>query len=722
MSLLRRPGKATPVSVDRRQREALARASSGDFSPLAAYCRDQLKTNPKSVFALTNLAVCVHANGDYFEAIRLCEEALAVDGQHATALSNLTMYFCEVRNWRKALEFGHRAAAAAPSNSNAWLNLSWAANSLGQFPLGEQASKRALSLDRGSTKALNNLANALKGQGRISEAIPIYERLVLEADERQLAASNLMLALQYDETASTDTIVDWARKIGQMFMESASHKQEPRGGIALPQTRGKLRLGFLSPDFNDHAVMYFVEPLLCRIDRSRFETVAFYLYQDKDDVTRRVERFTDYFVVLSGRKTHDQAAEIRRHNIDLLIDLAGHTAKTGLPAMAYRPAPLQATWLGYPGTTGLPTIDFRITDTIVDANATPDEYTEELLFVTRTPFCVYRPCTRQPLKRYWREFRPAPTPALANGYVTFGCCNNISKITPRTVKLWGSVMARLPTARLLIEGKSITEDSVRSLFLERFTDVGVKEDRLLFVERDPRNQYLTYHKIDIALDTAPLTGGTTTMDLLWFGVPLVTLGGKSFRERMSVSFLSAIGRPEWIAESEEQYVSICENLAKDINALNQIRLAQRQQVEHSPLMNEEHFVENFEQLIIEKIEEKNVKSHTKRTSTQVSSLDRSWVVRNDRTRIKKQEVIRQMKELYSANAWGNLKQLCVDTIESLPNEPYALSFLAAAEWRAGSRDRACDYLSAALDNHPNARAIEPLLSTMTSQLKPQGTS
>jgi predicted O-linked N-acetylglucosamine transferase (SPINDLY family) len=574
-------------------------------------------------------------------------------------------------------------------------------------------------LDGRNHKAVNNLANALKGQGRISEAIPLYEELVKNSPEKQLAASNLMLALQYDESADTQKIVGWAKTIGKMFVENAQTAPMTAPGLSVPKTRGKVRLGLVSPDFNDHAVMYFVEPLLCRLDRDKFELVAFYLYQDKDIVTHRVERFVDYFVVLSGMKTHDQAAEIRRHNIDLLIDLAGHTAKTGLPAMAYKPAPMQATWLGYPGTTGLTEIDFRISDPIVDANAEPGEYTEELLFVKKTPFCVYRPCIRQPLKRYWNEFRPQPTPAKTNDYLTFGCCNNIAKITPRTIRLWGDVMAALPTARLLIEGKSITDGPVRDLFVERFGEVGITEDRLILVERDSKNQYLTYHKIDIALDTAPLTGGTTTMDLLWFGVPLVTLEGTSFRERMSVSFLTAIDRAEWVAKSEADYISICKTLASDLDKLNDIRLTQRRRVEQSPLMDEEAFVEEVERVISEKIQS-SVTATQERKLPKRAVVDRSYIVRVDRTRISRVEATAGKKDLFKQKNWPSLKQLCIETLETLPNEPYALSFLASAEWNMGNRERARDYLVAALETHPNHQNLQPLLLAMDAKTVGQG--
>ena len=261
--------------------------------------------------------------------------------------------------------------------------------------------------------------------------------------------------------------------------------------------------------------------------------------------------------------------------------------------MACKPAPIQATWIGYPGTTGMAeTMDYLITDPATDPSGVENLYSERLLRLD-SRLCVYRPLVRNPLYRYQPAYAVKPTPALEAGYITFGSCNNLGKLTDNVLSTWARIVSAVPHAQLLIEGKGFENDATRQRYKDRCVGLGFRAEQLKFVPLDGRNQYLTYHDIDIALDPFPLNGGTTSMDVLWMGVPLVAMAGHSFRDRLSAGILLHLGRSEWLASDVDGYVQIACNLAKDFDRLNHTRLNLRNELEQSILMREDRFCHRF---------------------------------------------------------------------------------------------------------------------------------
>ena len=260
--------------------------------------------------------------------------------------------------------------------------------------------------------------------------------------------------------------------------------------------------------------------------------------------------------------------------------------------MAHKAAPVQVSWLGFPATTGLDALDYKFTDEVTDPPDAQEQYTEQL-YRLPTLFACYRPMSRNPLWRYQPRYLVRPTPALENGFVTFGSCNNLGKLTDDVLALWGRILEAVPGSRLLIEGKNLNRPDFANAYRERCRGLGLDPERLELVALHSDNQYLTYHRIDIALDPFPLTGGTTTFDVLWMGVPIVSMVGQSFKSRMGVGLLTYLGRSDWLAETAEDYVRIACGLAADIEALNTLRLGLRSEVEASALMREDIFNHHF---------------------------------------------------------------------------------------------------------------------------------
>jgi len=345
-----------------------------------------------------------------------------------------------------------------------------------------------------------------------------------------------------------------------------------------------LRIGYVSPDFRAHVVGANVLPILKRHDHARFLVYCYSNVKRPDALTPQFQATADAWREIAFRSDQDAADLIRADQIDILVDLTLHTAGNRLAVFARKPAPVQATWAGYPGTTGLDAMDYRVTDPHLDPPGLFDDcYSEESI---RLPdfFLCYEPLES--------EIGITAPPAVGNGYITFGCLNNFCKVNPLVLKLWARVLRGVAGSRLtLLAG----EGSHRQETVNRLTDEGISRDRVTFVPRRSRAQYLaSYHGIDIGLDTIPYNGHTTSLDSTWMGVPVVTLVGSTVVGRSGLSQLTNLGLPELIATSPEQYVQIAVDLAQDWPRLSRLRSTLRERMRASPLMDAPRFTRNLE--------------------------------------------------------------------------------------------------------------------------------
>ena len=578
------------INEDEKQ-AALKEYAAGRPQALEAYCRRVLGAIPGEAFAVAHLSNLLAERGDYAGAIALSEEGIKREPANASHYMNLAHFNIQIKRHQTALRHAREAVRLTPLSELAWVNLSSAAYCAEQFEESIAASNKALEINPKSFGGTNNLATAHKGIGDLPAAIAAYRRAMALDPKSVTPLTNLLLTMLYHAETPVSEVVETAKTYARQFEAPVVSKRKPHRNSALPDRR--LRIGFLSPDFNNHAVMYFAEPVLYRLPRQDFEVYCYYTYAGADTTTERVKSLVDRFRYVMVSKPEQVAQTIQDDEIDILIDLAGHTAKNGLQAMCYKPAPVQVTWLGYPGTTGLSSIDWRVTDHIADPpGVEKDQYTEGLV---RLPgcFCVYRPHIRDANQRFDPRYQVRETPALANGFITLGSCNNIAKLTAPTIAVWSQILRAMPTAKLLIEGKDFANPLSSKGLRAMLANNGIGEDRLKLVNRDPTNQYLTYHQIDIALDPFPLTGGTTTFDTLWMGVPVVSLLGRSYRERLSATILHNGGFGDDIATTQQAYIARVLALAADLPALNARRMAQRQKMQVSVLMDERKFVALF---------------------------------------------------------------------------------------------------------------------------------
>lgn len=444
--------------------------------------------------------------------------------------------------------------------------------------------KKSLKIRPDSGLALGGLATCLFRYGELDDSIK-YFRKKLEVDpEAELAHSNILLSMIYSENVSPLELAEeakqYGRNISRIFPEKTCFKNERK-------KNRKLRVGYVSPDFKDHPVQYFLGHLLRNHNREHFEIFAYSNTMNNNPVMARMKKFVDVWRDIWGLDDEKCCELIINDNIDILVDVAGHTAHNKLKIFAKRAAPVQVTWLGFPATTGIQNIDYRITDSYAEPEGMTEHLNAETLWRLPRIFCAYEPHNPSP------QVIDHP-PFEDNGYVTFGCFNNFVKVRDPVLATWGKILHQVSGARLLLEIENIDNPEYLKKTEDRLRRQNVALDSVILRPRVRSSQFSLYNQIDIALDPFPCVGGTTSFDTLWMGVPLITLAGRHFGSRMGVSILENAGLQDLIAENTDEYISIAVNLAKDKNRLKTIRHKLRDRFSACPAMNQESFAQDME--------------------------------------------------------------------------------------------------------------------------------
>lgn len=470
----------------------------------------------------------------------------------------------------------------------AWANYSTLLYTVQDYQGAKDAICRAIELEPSDAGLLSNYANTLKETGAIAESLAAQRRAVAAAPAEAAIRSNLLYTMMFDEATTPQDLLREAQACAALMKAPG-----PARPLQAPKDTGRIRLGMLSNDLYAHACAYFIIPFLANLDHTRIEVFVYALNGRKDNITQKIRNYAEHFVDISATPAASIPDLIREARLDVMIDMGGYSRNSPLQYMAHRLAPRQITWIGYPGSTGMPEIDFRLVDNVTDPEGHEAYYTEQLM---RAPVvsAAYFPLVGRPLDAYAMAYRPRPTPALEAGHVTFGCSVNLAKISARTLRMWGQVLARCPGSKLLLECAGLDKDPVRQPLLARMEQAGIDSDRVICVPRRGENQYLIYHSIDIVLDTSPVTGGTNACDALWMGVPVVTFCGHASHERIAASIVASVGLAGLGCLTEEQYVETAASLAADVAQLNALRLSIRQRFEASPLFDAAAFCRWFE--------------------------------------------------------------------------------------------------------------------------------
>jgi len=559
-----------------------ALAEMGSFDDAIAACREAVRIRPGFAAAHSNLGNALRHRGEIKEAISECKRAIEINPNLAHGFNNLGNALNDNLQFEEAIDAYRQAIELNPNHAGPYSNLAIVLKEIGDVERAIAAARRAILIDPGFGEAHTNLGNILWANGQIDECIAACRRGVELRPHSADAHSALLFFLQYHTGYDPAMILEehqrWyerhARALAASIGEFTSDRDPNR----------RLRIGYVSPYFRDHCQSFFTIPLFSSRNRVEFEVFCYSDVANPDAVTERIRNLVDAWQSTAGMADEKVARIIREDKIDILVDLTMHMAGGRPLVFARKPAPIQVAWLAYPGTTGLPTIDYRLTDPWLDPPGQNDAiYTEKTVRLGDTFWCYYP---------YSGAHPPGDAPAERLGYVTFGCLNNLGKVNEQVLRLWARVLRRVENSHLLMLS---AEGNHRQAMLDVFQSEGVDPQRVEMMPRCPRAEYLQSHyQIDIGLDTFPYNGHTTSMDAMWMGVPVVTLRGSTVVGRAGASQLTNLKLTELIAQTPDEFVEIAARLAGDLPRMVELHRTLRDRMMASPLTDASRFARNVE--------------------------------------------------------------------------------------------------------------------------------
>ena len=569
----------------------VALTALGRCEEAIASLRRALELQPAFADAHYNLGNALRNHGRPREAVAAYREAIRVQPNFADAYSNLGVALKDLRAFDEALAVFHQAIQLRPDLASAHSNLGIILHERGQIDEAAAAYRRALALAPDFADAHNNLGNALKDRGCLDEAVAALRRAIQLQPQHAIYGSNLILTLQYSSACSTAELALERRRWNDAH--AAPLRAHWRAHENIPDPARRLRVGYVSTDLRDHVVGRTLLPCFEAHDREQFEFVVYSGSTAADAVRERFRRGSVLWRETSALSDEKLAATIREDRIDLLVDLSLHTAGHRLRVFARKPAPVQLSWLGCPGTSGLAAMDYRISDSFLEPPGAAATGEAEQALLMPDAWCCYAPPVDSPA--------PGDLPAVRTGRVTFGSFNQFAKVNERVLTRWAAILREVAGSRLLLLSKGGAEERTR----ETLAACGIAPERVAFLPYHPAaaiasaadvpfDYLLRYRQVDIALDSFPYNGMTTTGDALWMGVPVVALIGTTPISRASFSLLSNVGLPELAARSEEEYVAIATSLARDLPRLAALRATLRARMEASPLLDPARFTRHLE--------------------------------------------------------------------------------------------------------------------------------
>lgn len=570
-------GQAVLIAQDRQQH--------GDLAGAEKIYRLILTVDPKHGDATFFLGLIYHQMGNPRQAFTLLKRAIE---QHPNVYKyqfNFGIICDELSALEESIK-AFRGAIAIDPQANAWGNLGKVLKQFGQLDEAAECCKQCIQLQEHFQNAIpyNNLGTVYQQQGKLQEAVECFAMAVSIDATDAMAHSNYLYTLNFLSQPNLQDIFKAHKNYGARFDRPMAAREKP---VAADGAR-KIRVGYVSADFRLHSVAHFIEPILAAHDQSKFELFCYYNHSIVDERTKHMKSVVPNWRLIHKREDAEVADLIRRDGIDILVDLGGHTGTNNLTLFGFKPAPVQVSWIGYPNTTGLKSMDYRITDALADPPGEADALHTEKLWRMPECFSCFEAPTDSP--------NVGPLPAIKNAHITFGSFNNFAKTTSEVIAVWANILKRVPQSRLMLKNKSMAAKHVQTFIFSHFAKHGVRPEQLdlMTMDNEQASHLDRYNCVDIALDPFPYNGTTTTFDALWMGVPMVVLSGCNHVSRVGVSQMSNLGLPELIARDSDDYVDIAVKLANDVPRLVALRAGMRERLNNSPLMNVPRFTKNLE--------------------------------------------------------------------------------------------------------------------------------
>ena len=552
---------------------------AGKFNESLFATQKAVELVPNDSGAYYNLGLTFKCLGKFKQALSSYQKAIAIKPDFAEAHVNLGDTFLELGKTQDAFSSYQTAIAIRPDFAEAFSNLGVTLIELGKLEDAVNCYQKAIAINPNFAPALSNMGNALKDLGELEDAVASYQKAIAIKPDFIFAHSNLLFCLNYHPDLSADAIFAehcrWDEIHARHLLAQATHDR-PRD----PNRR--LRIGYVSPNFNRHSAASFIHVLLSNHDKTQCELFAYAEVSVEDEISKQLKNCVDHWQNTVGMSDETLAERIRIDGIDILVDLAGHTKGNRLLVFARKPAPIQVSWLGYGYTTGLQAMDYFLTDHHLAPIGSESFFSEKLL---RLPlFTAYRPQTGMG--------DVGPLPALRNGGITFGSTSRSVRLNYRVIRAWAAILDRLPTSRLMINSASFRSEGMQARIRAKFAAHGVDPCRLIVGFESPPWDVL--RQTDITLDCFPHNSGTTLFESLYMGVPFISLATRPSLGRIGATLLQGVGHPEWLATTEDEYIEKAVLLATDLHKLTQLRGTLRSEMKTSVLMNEPAFVLSVE--------------------------------------------------------------------------------------------------------------------------------
>ncbi|CAN2041792.1 protein O-GlcNAc transferase [Candidatus Magnetomoraceae bacterium gMMP-15] len=641
--------------------------------------KDALSLKPDYAEAHYNLANALINCEKFQSAQKHYKQALHFKADYAEAHYNLANALMNKGKLESASNHYKKTLYLKPDFADAHNNLGVALSRQFKFKEACKHYKESLRLRPNYAGAYNNFGVALDAQGRSDQAVNYYKTAV-ELDPCFMETqSNFLFCLNYLPEYTAEVIFNKHCEWGKKQIDLNDNISSFHANLPLPDR--PLRIGYVSPDFRNHPVAYFFEPILVNHDPLNIETVLYSEVSKPDAVTQRFKSLANVWRNTCNITDEELIKQIIADGIDILVDLAGHTSNNRLLVFTKKSAPLQLSYLGYPGTTGLDTIDYRITDAVADPPGKTEKYhTEKLIRLPDSFFC-YKPPDE--------NIEIFDLPALKKGHITFGAFHNFAKCT-HALELWVEILNKLPDSQLIIQSKPFVEKEMRKQIHNFFAEQNISEDRVELAAYAPFSEYLKLHnKVDIILDTFPWNGHTTSCHSLWMGVPVITLAGDCHAGRLCLSLLSSLGLQEWAAYSTEDYVQKAIQFGSDFKKLSDLRQNLRNRLINSPLCDAKKFTRDLESIYRRIWKKWCKKEHIKNN------------VRNTENNLSLKDAIKH----HRAGQLKEAENLCLDILKNQPDNLDALHLIGVIARRFGKFENSINYLNKAIKINSNIAAI-----------------
>lgn len=535
-----------------------------------------------------DLGYCYWKTGNLEAAIKHFTRAINLDPNNPTYYNDLGLVCFDLRLLAEAQGAFQEVLRLQPKSIPAFTHLALLANLTGLTGLAISFLRRALEVDPNCSEAQNNIALFLRDQGEQAECRKHYEAAIRLKPQSTSVLSGYLLALNDDPHLDPNWVAQQHRRYQSLIK---GNLRDVRPTNLDPARR--LRVAYVSPDLRRHSVAYFVAPILRAHDRDVVDVTCYSTGLAEDEMTAAIKANVARFRKVYRVSDDDLARQIKEDGIDILVELSGHTADSRLVMMARRASPIQMTYLGYPNTTGLEQMDYRLTDAIADPAGVTDAFYTEKLARIEGGFLSYRP------PEFAAQLPVADVPARAAGYVTFGSFNNLAKINAQVLDTWAAILEQVPVSRLLLKARGLRNDEVKARIVAALAARGVDGEsrvQLMGHERSAVDHLQVYNRIDIALDTFPYNGTTTTCEALWMGTPVLTFEGRTHAGRVGASILTHAGLTELLASDRQGYIDRAVALGKDLDALARVRAGLRERFASSAVMDAGRLVRGLEKL------------------------------------------------------------------------------------------------------------------------------